>query len=407
MKILFIHQNHPAQFGQFAEYLAQLGWDVSFATAREKVQKQSNSKVKIYKFGANREPSKDTHHYLRVSEKAVLNAQGFARLAVKLQGEGYRPDLVVAHSGWGSGSLAKTIWPEAKFIQYLEWWYNYPHWDQLDGPSDENPIDKKAATQFRNLPFMFDWAEADATMVPTRFQASSIPKKFRKNIVLSHDGVDTSFFAPQDTREKFCDAHGIPKTKELITYATRGMEPHRGFPQFMEALAELQKSRPDLHCVIAGNDSVHYGSKPADGKTYKELALENLELDETRIHFVGLLPFGQYRDLLCASDCHVYLTLPFVLSWSLLEAMACAAPIVSNANAATEEMLEDGKTALLGQLEDPKTISTAISRMLDDRELAKDLGAAAKSMIDATYAQEKLFPNKAAFLKGLVTQNES
>jgi len=401
MQILFIHQNFPAQFGQLALFLAEKGWDVHFATAKKVENKGSTSKITIHEFSKSRDVSKNTHHYLHRSESAILNAQAFARLATGLKTKGINPNVIVAHSGWGSGSLSKSVWPECKFVQYLEWWYNYPYWDRLETDPPPFDLEQKAKTLFNNLPFYTDWIEADITLLPTMYQASALPKKLRQSVVVHHDGIDTEFFRPRSTKNAIKEQYGIPKDAKLLTYATRGMEPHLGFPQFMEAWQNISRRDPSLHCIIAGSDTVHYGPKNDKQQSYKEIALSTLEIDPKRTHFVGRLPFSKYRDLLCASDCHVYLTLPFVLSWSLLEAMSCAAPIVSNSNAAVEEVLENKVSANLVNLQKIDDLTDKIEEMLKNKEKAIVLGNNAREKILNKYCSKIIFPQKEMLFRGL------
>ena len=240
-RILFIHENYPAQFGALGQYMAEQGWDVMFATAAKGIAQDEVKRVgdvRVAGYRAHREPHESTHNYLRVTEKAILNGQGFARLAVKLRNSGFTPDIVMAHSGWGSGTFTKAIWPETKFIQYLEWWYEHPARDSVTQEQDEVQAENKRAKTFsRNLPFLLDWAYADGLLVPTQFQADGVPEKMRDGMLVMHDGVDTEMFSPQPDVDLSFLKSAPPPDVPVITYATRGMEPYRGFTQFMEALS--------------------------------------------------------------------------------------------------------------------------------------------------------------------------
>ncbi len=236
--IVFVHQNYPAQFGRIASYLVeQAGWNVFFATAREGIERgivREIDGVKVIGFEAHREPTEGVHTYVKPTEKAMLNAQGMANLARKMSNSGVQPDLVVAHSGWGSGALVKTIWPEVKFIQYLEWWYHYPPRDGLAPERDPALVPhRRAETMSKNLPFMLDLLTSDAIWMPTHFQAQDLPRDFRARTHIAFDGLDAEFFAPQPrVNQKFNDVE-IASDELLLTYATRGMEPQRGFMESM------------------------------------------------------------------------------------------------------------------------------------------------------------------------------
>ncbi len=402
LKILFIHQNYPAQFGHFAEYLSRNGWEVHFANANQKAVKPAGSNVQIHHFRARREVGEKTHHYLKSSEAAVLNAQALVRLGMTLKKKGFEPDIVMFHSGWGSGSLAQAVWPKAKFIQYLEWWYNFPPWD-LSAPIDESDkLEKHSKTIFKNVPSLLDWSLADLTIVPTEFQASALPKKLQHGVEVLADGVDTKFFAKDRCEVDLRKRLNIPSDAKLVTFASRGMEPQRGFPQFMRLWEQLSSTDKNVHCIIAAEDNIHYGAKLPDGDSYKKRMLDELELDLSRTHFVGHLASEEYRDLLCLSDCHVYYTLPFVLSWSLLDAMSCGAPILSAENTAVQEFITDKKSGLLGDMNDTGQMVKLARQILDDKNLAQALGATARQEVEKNYARNKIFPMKEKRFRSLI-----
>ena len=116
----------------------------------------------------------------------------------------------------------------------------------------------------------------------------------------------------------------------------------------MRALEKLQQQHRGVHAVIVGGDDVSYGKRPKDAKNWREKMLREVKLDPTRTHFLGRLPRPQYIEVLQVSAAHVYLTYPFVLSWSLLEAMACGANIVASNTAPVREVIKHGENGLLG-----------------------------------------------------------
>ncbi len=262
MRILFIHSNFPAQFGQLGEWLANQGWDVTFATARKDVP--PGGKIRVVQFEPHRDITKGVHNYVAGLEKAVITGQGFVRAAVELRKQGYAPDIIVAHSGWGVGMFAKDVWPDAKFVPYFEWYYRSPAVDSTPhDPAKRDPLDQAAYTRVRNTPFYLDFSSADAALAPTKFQAAQFPDDLRKQLTVMHDGIDTKLHAPGGRDPEIMAELGIPEDAEIISWVTRGMEPARGFPEMMKAVAELQKSRPKLHIIIVGEDRVAYGSKVA------------------------------------------------------------------------------------------------------------------------------------------------
>ncbi len=397
MKLLFIHNNFPAQFGGLGRWLARQGCDVAFATQC----RAASDELRIVRFQDHRQASPATHHYLRGTERAVITGQSFARVALGLRRQGYTPDVVVAHSGWGAGLFAKDIWPDTRYVQYIEWYYSHPAIDltphQVPGPDEE----ERAKARIRNAPFWLDFSAADASVCPTRFQADRFPEKFRSHLSVLRDGVDTGLHSPGGRDPELLAAYGIPPAARIVTYIARGMEPMRGFPEFMRSVAELQRRRPDAHVVVIGEDRVAYG--PAtNGPSWKHRMLEDLSLDPDRLHFTGLVPRSKMVKFLQASDAHVYLSAPFVLSWSFLEAMSCAAPIVAADNDPVREFMRDGESGHLVDPHDIPNVVEAIEGLLDDPETSRRIGKAARAAIlSECDAFDIAYPKYKAFLSSL------
>ncbi|MGB0798845.1 MAG: glycosyltransferase, partial [Planktomarina sp.] len=309
------------------------------------------------------------------------------------------PDVVMAHSGWGSGTFTKAVWPDTKFIQYLEWWYEHPARDSMFEPNEKNIENQKAKIFSRNLPFLLDWAYADGVVVPTEFQAAGVPEKMRHNMLVMHDGVDTNMFSPTDKVDLSFLKTAPPDDVPVLTYATRGMEPYRGFPQFMQALSHLQKQNKEFHCIIGGTDTIHYGPKLPEGDTWKKRMLEKWDFDMDRIHFTGRLPYNQYRDVLRRSNGHVYLTVPFVLSWSLVESMAIGCPIITNDCAPTREALPGDDSAVFVDFKDANSVYDGMKWALDNPKEAALKGKVARKLAEESYAQSSLYPKKVEFIE--------
>lgn len=398
MKILFIHKNYPAQFGRLAHWLAGQGWDVTFATARDDV---ASKDLKLVHFDTHREPSEKTHHYLVGTERAVLSGQGLVRTAIALKDQGYRPDVVVAHSGWGVGFFVKDVWPRAKYVQYAEWYYSYPHADRTPYFEPQHPVEERAKARIRNAPFWLDFSAADATVCPTYYQASQFPNKVQDQITVLNDGFDTKAHSPAPSDTAFLEAQGIPSQARLVTYIARGMEPTRGFPEVMKAVAALQKTCDDVHTIIIAGDRVAYGPK-SEGASWKERMLDSLDLDLSRVHFTGLVPRASMIKFLQASNAHLYLSAPFVLSWSFIESMACGAPIVAARSAPVEEFMTHRLTGLLVDPFKTEDVAFALQEMLENPSFAKQMGAAARAEIVKKYDGEAvIFPRAARFFGDL------
>jgi glycosyltransferase involved in cell wall biosynthesis len=401
MKVLFSHQNYPAQFGAFGAYLAKTGWDVTFFSNKDHVAPPPG--CRIVKMSPHRKPADGVHRFAKPLEKAMINGQAFANSAIAARAAGLEPDVVVAHSGWGSGTFAKAVWPSCKYVSYVEWFYRWPPADAVLQNPQQTEEDGRAKALAMNAPTLLDLVEADLVLCPTHFQARQFPDWLRQRITVLHDGVDTEFHKPEpNARIPQLDTR-IPPDAEIVSYATRGMEPHRGFPEFMRALELLQKRRPRLHAVIGGQDRVAYGPQLADGKTWKRIMLDTLDLDETRIHWPGLLARKDWRTLLQSTQVHVYLTVPFVLSWSMIEAMATGTPLVVSDTAAVTEALTHDEEGLAVDHSDPVAIADAVERLLDDRDLARRLGAGARARACRDYATGWIYPAKAKMLRDLLS----
>ncbi|TCO74047.1 glycosyltransferase [Rhodovulum euryhalinum] len=400
MEILFSHLNFPAQFGAFGAYLARQGWSVTFVTEREGVTPPSGCRV--LRMTPHRAPTEGVHRFARPLEGAMINGQAFANAALAAQRKGLSPDIVVAHSGWGAGTFAKAVWPRVKYVSYVEWYYRHPPVDAVGAVPGGNDPDGRALALARNAPTLMDLAEADLVLCPTRFQADQFPGWMRDRITVLHDGVDTDFFTPDPGARPDVPGVALPDDAEIVSYATRGMEPTRGFPEFMRAVAVLQARRPRLHVVIGGQDRVAYGAQPTDGKGWKARMLDELDLDETRLHWPGLLPRRPWRTLLQATHVHVYLTVPFVLSWSMIEAMAAGAPLVVSDCAPVREAVVPGISAEMVDHRDPEALASAIARLLDDRARAARLGQGARAAAARLFAASSIYPAKARLLGDLV-----
>ncbi|MEM9147845.1 MAG: glycosyltransferase, partial [Pseudomonadota bacterium] len=299
---------------------------------------------------------------------------------------------------WGAGLFAKDVWPETCYIPYFEWWYQYPPVDSSFMPDWTPDEDSRLRQRIRNTPLLLDFEAADRRIAPTEFQADQFPAHMRAKLTVIHDGVDTDTHAPAPERHAQVAGLDIAAMPEIVTYATRGMEPQRGFPEFMRALALLQKRRPKLHAIIVGEDRVAYGKPLPKGESWKARMLAELDLDLSRIHFTGHLPRPDYLAVLQVSDAHVYLTVPFVLSWSMLEAMSAGVRLVASDVAPVREFVKDGETGLLVDFHKPQRIANGVERLLEDRAEAFRLGAAARAQIVEGYRLDRVFEDKRRWL---------
>jgi glycosyltransferase involved in cell wall biosynthesis len=407
MNILFLHQNFPAQFRHLATTLAQNpNHRVVFGTARAEGTMTGVQKL-LYK--VSRQPHPEVHHYVQPLESAVLEGQAVYRLCQDLQKQGFYPDVVYAHSGWGPGLFIKDCFPKATYLAFFEWFYHAFGTDADFDPDD--PIDANAAARIRvkNAPILLDLYSCDRGLAPTHWQRQQFPPELRSKISVCHDGIDTDFFCPQPNAKLVIEPPqpiacatplDLANVKEIITYVARGMEPYRGFPQFMEAVALLQQQRPQCHIVVVGQDRVAYGKHLPDGQTYRQLMLEKLDLDLNRLHFTGHLPYSLYLQVLQASTVHIYLTRPFVLSWSMLEAMSAGCLVVGSKTPPVEEVITDGVNGLLVDFFSPGAIADRVIEVLDHPDQMAQVRAQARETILTRYDLAKLLPLHLMWLRG-------
>lgn len=405
MNILFLHRNFPAQFRHIAAVLAQDPDNkVFFITNNDKLNLPNIHKV-FYK--PKREVPKNCHRYLKFYEESIIHAQATAEAAWALKEQGFKPDIIYGHT-WGQTMFMKDVFPDVPLLCYFEWFYNAEGGDMgFDGKVLN--IDELAKLRCKNSHLLVDLYTCDAGICPTKWQHSQFPKKFSDTIKVLHDGVDTDFCKPDN------DAKFVIKDKDLeltakdevITYATRGMEAYRGFPEFMRAADKLLKKRPNLHVVIGGEDRVCYGAQILN-TTYKQMMLKELaDLDMNRVHFVGGLPFNEYVNLLQISSAHVYLTYPFVLSWSLLDAMSCGCCIVASGTPPVLEVMKDNHNGLLFDFFNIDEQVERIEYSLDNKDKMQRLRHNARKTIVENYALKDLLPKHIEYIKSLALKNKT
>jgi len=391
MNILFLHPNFPAQFRHLAAVLAKGNHRVVFGTARRQGEIPGVRKVL---YAPTRKSRPETHHYVRFLENAVLQGQAVYRLVSRLKAEGFIPDIVYGHSGWGPTLFVKDAFPRVKLLCYFEWFYN-AHGSSNDfDPAYPLSDDDRAKIRILNTAILTDLWSCDGGLSPTSWQHAQFPSEFRGKIRVLHDGIDANYFRPApDGRPVIPEIGSDPADAgEIVTYVSRGMEPYRGFPQFMEAASLLLKRRPRCHVIVVGEDRVAYGKQLPEGRTFKKIMMEKLEMDPARLHFTGWLPYDRYLRVLQASSAHVYLTYPFVLSWSMLEAMSAGCLVVASGTPPVTEVIRDRENGLLVDFFSPREIADRVEETLDNPEGMKSIRANARETILGNYDLAKLLP---------------
>ena len=402
MRFLLTHPNFPSQLRSIAQVLAANPQnEVVFLTNAAQGEIPG---VKKLIYTPKREPAPQTHHYTRGFEQAILHGQAAFEACLAARNAGFYPDLIFGHAGWGPSLFLKDVFPRTPLALNFEWFYHAHGTDCDFDPSDPLTHDDEARIRMKNATLLADLAACDGGVCATRYQYEQFPKHLRSNLVIGHEGIDVNFFKP-NPGGKLVLADGkldLSGVDEIVTYATRGMEPYRGFPQFIEAAHLLLQARPNAHIVIAGDDRVAYGKQAPDGKTYKQLLLEKFPLDPARTHFVGSLPYGEYVKLLQCTKAHVYLTRPFVLSWSMLEAMACGALVVASNTPPAQEVITDGINGLMVDFFKPDELAATLDRVLAAPTNYDQMREKARETVVAKYDMTSCLKHKLAWLSGLM-----
>lgn len=394
MHVLFVHQNFPAQFGPFASRLAtRPGWTCSFVTARP----GTVPGVTCIPYHAKGGATDRTHHCSRTFENAIWQTHAvYEALAARPD---VRPDVVVGHSGFGSTLFLRELYPKAKVVNFFEYFYRTVGADmdfRPDFPSRE--IDKLRA-RARNAMILLDLDNCDLGYSPTEWQRGRLPAEYQPKVRVVFDGIDTNLWKPSPGPRQV-GGRPVPAGTKIVTYVSRGMESMRGFDVFMRAAKLLCDRRADVLFVVVGQDRVCYGGdeKFTGGKSFKDWVLAKDRYDPSRFVFTGLLPEAALARLLAVADLHVYLTVPFVLSWSVLNAMACGAVVLGSDTPPVREVIAHGKTGLLADFFSPEAFAAAADKVLDDPAGHKPLGFAARELILEKYGLDVCLPRFDALL---------
>lgn len=313
--------------------------------------------------------AKTTLSTLRTTEAAVQRGQCVLRVLLSLKKAGFYPDVVYAHPGWGETLFLKDVFPNARLIHFCEFYYNTISQDFNFDPEFPSSAEDVLRLRIRNLHHLMALEQSDVGVAPTVWQQTRFPMAYRSKIAVVHDGIDTQTVAPDN--DAFLHFPGknlkLTRNNEVITFVSRNLEPYRGFHTFMRSVPALLKARPKAHVIIVGGNDVSYGRRLAKG-SYRDKYLKEIHghFDEARVHFVGKLPYSTYLRVLQVSTAHVYLTYPFVLSWSMLEAMAAGCVVVGSRTAPVEEVIEHGKNGLLIDFFSCEELILAINRICDD-----------------------------------------
>ena len=405
MKYLFVHQNMPGQYKHICQRLAADSENtVVFITKREGIEIPNIHKV-IYK--PNREPAESTHRYIREAERGILHGQEVARKALELKSQGFIPDIVIGHPGWGETLYLKDVFPDTPLLNFFEFYYHAVGADVGFDPENPTNLDTHCRIRTKNIIQFMGLEAADAGMAPTLWQFEQYPSEYRHKISVIHDGIDTAVckFNP-DASLEIKNTDGVITTlrqgEEIVTYVVRNLEPYRGFPQFLRAAELILKRRPNAKIIIIGGDEVSYGRALPNGETYRKKYLQEVDLDLSRVFFLGRVPYTTFLQVIQVSGVHVYLTFPFVLSWSMMEAMSSECLVVASGTQPVTEVIKDGVNGLLFDFFDHEAIADRVDEVLDHKDRMSAIRKKARSTIVQNYELEKCLKAQLKLIENLV-----
>ena len=404
MKLLFVHQGFPGQYIHILRALDAQGSHQLVGLGIEKSSEELPASVQYFQYQLRRGNQPGLHPWMQDIETKVIRAEACAHAANQLKQKGFTPDVICGHPGWGELLFLKDVWPTVPLLTYQEFFYNprgfdydfdpelqdQPHW------TDCSRIRMKIANQLLNLEAS-NWC-----ITPTEFQRSSYPASWRDRISVIHDGIDTDQACPNPNPEpvELEDGTVLTSDDQIVTFVNRSLEPYRGCHTMLRAIPHLQRLAPEAKLLIVGSTSgVSYGSACPEGE-WKDMFLKEIkgQYDPSRVHFVGKVPYTKFLPILQHSKVHVYLTYPFVLSWSLLEAMSCGCAVVGSATAPVQEVIDHGRNGLLVDFFDPKQLAEAIAELLTNRNLAQTLGQAARSTVMQRFRLEACVQQQLALI---------
>lgn len=392
MKYLFVHQNFPGQYLHIVRQLvARRDNQVYFIT-----QPNDNEIPGVVKliYPKDQRSSVNCHPYAVEFDRAVRNGNSVAEICRNLRDEGLRPDLMIGHSGWGETLFLKNIYPEVPLLANFEFFYHANGVDVGFDPEFTTVFNNAQSLHARNATNLLAYHSADWAHTATRWQRSLYPSEMRKRMSVIHEGIDTDLLRP-NPRAAFRPP-ALDRTltcgDEVLTYVARNLEPYRGFHTFMRALPRVLSKRKRAHVLIIGGDGVSYGAPPPPGSTFRQRIMDELgaDIDPRRVHFLGHVDYGTFVTILQLSSVHVYLTYPFVLSWSFLEAMACGCLVIGSATPPVQEVLRDNVNGLMVDFFSATELASRIEQALKRPDRMQSLRAAARATIKRHFELRKV-----------------
>ena len=388
MNLLFVHQNFPGQYRELFDWIVRSrAHRVVFLTQRRDCPDVAGARIVVYR--PHHKAAPDAYALSSWWEDCAGAGYGAARACARLAADGFRPDIIVGHVGWGELTFMRQVWPDVPILGFFEYFFLAEGGSVGFDPEFPASEDQRFILHARNAVNFANLHTVDAGVSPTLWQRNTFPESFHGKIAVCHDGIRTDRLGPDPTAKVTLGRLDRPLTRadEVFTYMARNMEPTRGFHVFMRALPQILDARPDARALIIGGNETSYGRRTRTRGGYRaELEREvGDRVDWSRVHFLGRVPYSDFRKVIQISRCHIYLTVPFVLSWSLLEAMAMEATVVASDVAPVREAVTHGHTGLLVDFFAPDALAAQVVEVLSRPRDFAHLGPAARAHVVETY----------------------
>ena len=412
MNFLFIHQNFPGQFCHLSSELAEQGHQViALGINQADPNKPLSDKVKHIRYKLTKGTTKGIHHLASEVETKVIRGEAVANACAQLKEKGFTPDLIYGHPGWGELLFIKTVYPDVPVVCFQEYFYNEEGYDANFDMEFATVRDWQVKSQMimKNAYLYLTLEQSDWNVSPTHFQAGTYPDKWKHKFSIIHDGVNEKVAKPskENISIKLKDGTTLTRKNKIITFINRRLEPYRGFHTFVRSIPHIQRQNPDAHIVIIGGDKgTSYGAPCPKGE-WKEQFLKDIkgQYDPSLVHFTNTITHDTFIKFMQITSCHVYLTYPFVLSWSLLEAMACEAPIVGSNTAPVEEVIKNGSNGMIVDFFSPTDIADTVTEMIKNKPMAAAFGKNARQTILDKYTLDECLNKQLNLIKMLIGGN--
>ena len=401
MNVLFVHNNFPGQYQHVARALAR-DPQVRMAAIGSSGSQEMNG-VKLARYSLKDVDVSATHPFARRFDLECHRAEQVLYSLSSLASSGFVPDVIMAHPGWGETLPLRTVFQDARILLYCEFFYGMRGRDVgFDLEFPETGADGHVALHLKNASTLLALADCDFGISPTKWQRSTFPEKYQNQITVIHEGVDVDIFKPApDAVLRLSSGREFRRTDEVVTFVARNLEPVRGYHTFMRALPRIMAERPRAEVVVIGGDGVSYGASPPQGTTWKSVFFDEVadKIDRKRIHFTGRLSYPDYVNALQVSSAHIYLTYPFVLSWSLLEAMSAGCLVIGSDTAPVREVLNNENGLLVPFFDIEQLAERVIEALTNPRQFRSIRAQARRTILDQYDLARICLPKMMAFIQ--------